>query len=383
MAERGRWARRAESSGLTDCPPRPRLWPCESAQPIIAASDRQLAETSRSRRNIGDLRRYIRARWISRSSDTVIDARTPAEYALDHVPGAVSAPVLDDMQRAEVGHALQAGVAVRSQKARRARWSRKNVARHVETLFGGKEKAGGRWSIAGAAASAPARWRTSCARSAGTRDTLEGGYRAYRRWVVEQLASRAAAQFDFVVVHGPTGSGKSRLLAALARAGAQVLDLEALAAHRGSVLGGLPGSRSRRRSGSRAAPRRARRFDRARPVFVEGESKKIGEIQVPEALMARMRASPCVRARDGARRASRCSWRSIGTSSTIARRWKRSSIASPLCTAASGSRNGKRSPRAALARVRRAASRRALRPRLPALHAAQLHPARRRARGCA
>jgi tRNA 2-selenouridine synthase len=124
--------------------------------------------------------------------------------------------------------------------------------------------------------------------------TLPGGYRAYRRWVVEQLLA-LPEKFSFRVVHGPTGSGKSRLLAALERAGAQVVDLEALAAHRGSVLGALPSQPqpSQKWFESQLLSRLAA-LDPREPVYVEGESKKIGERQVPEALMARMRASPCV-----------------------------------------------------------------------------------------
>jgi tRNA 2-selenouridine synthase len=124
--------------------------------------------------------------------------------------------------------------------------------------------------------------------------TLPGGYRAYRRYVVAELES-IPQTFGFKIVHGPTGSGKSRLLGALRRAGAQVLDLEDLAAHRGSVLGNLP---------ERPQPSQKwfeslllhdlAALDASRPVFVEGESKKIGQLQVPEALIAAMRAAPCV-----------------------------------------------------------------------------------------
>jgi tRNA 2-selenouridine synthase len=111
---------------------------------------------------------------------------------------------------------------------------------------------------------------------------------------VEQL-SLLPETFSFKVVHGPTGSGKSRFLAALGRAGAQVLDLEAIAAHRGSVLGGLPQQRQPSQKWFESQLlERLHSFDAARPVYVEGESKKIGQVQVPEALMARMRASPCL-----------------------------------------------------------------------------------------
>src|SRR5688572_8938434 len=125
--------------------------------------------------------------------------------------------------------------------------------------------------------------------------TLRGGYKAYRRHVVDRL-SILPESFRFNVIHGPTGSGKSRLLAALARAGAQVLDLEGLAAHRGSVLGGLPGRpQPSQKMFESLLLKELSVLDAGQPVYVEGESKKIGQLQVPEALIARMRSSPCVR----------------------------------------------------------------------------------------
>ena len=225
--------------------------------------------------------------------DAIIDARTPSEYALDHVPGAVSAPVLDDAQRAEVG-TLYKQVSPFEAKKLGAALIAKNVAGHIDTLFRGKDKGwrplvycwrGGKRSGAMAHILREVGWDAK---------TLEGGYRAYRRWVVDELAT-LPSQLEFIVVHGPTGSGKSRFLGALAKAGAQVLDLEALAAHRGSVLGGLPNEPQPSQKWFESQVLAAlESFDRAKPVFVEAESKKIGQIQVPEALMERMRASRCL-----------------------------------------------------------------------------------------
>src|SRR3954463_15317974 len=156
---------------------------------------------------------------------TVIDARTPAEYALDHIPGAVSAPVLDDAQRAEVG-TLYKQVSPFDAKKLGAALVAKNVAAHIERPFSGKPKdwkplvycwRGGKRSGAMAHILREVGWDAR---------TLEGGYRAYRKHVLAELET-IPAKFDFRVVHGPTGSGKSRLLSALHRAGAQVLDLEA------------------------------------------------------------------------------------------------------------------------------------------------------------
>jgi len=225
--------------------------------------------------------------------DTIIDVRSPAEYAEDHIPGAISAPVLDDAERAQVG-TMYKQVSPFEAKKLGASLLSKNVASHIKTLFQGKDAnwhplvycwRGGKRSGAMAHILREIGWNA---------ETLEGGYKAYRRWVVAQLQSLPSS-LEFVVIHGPTGSGKSRLLGALKRVGAQALDLEDLAAHRGSVLGNLPG---------RPQPSQ-KMFDSlllkelsallpSKPVFVEGESKKIGELQVPDALMERMRASPCV-----------------------------------------------------------------------------------------
>jgi tRNA 2-selenouridine synthase len=225
--------------------------------------------------------------------DTIIDARSPAEYAEDHIPGAVSAPVLDDAERARVG-SLYKQVSPFDAKKLGAALVARNIARHIETLFFSQPRTwrplvycwrGGKRSGALAHILREIGWDAR---------TLEGGYRAYRRWVVERLDAEPA-RLEFRVIQGATGSGKSRLLAALARAGAQVLDLEGLAAHRGSVLGGLPDrpqpSQKRFESQLLAA---LLALDPARPVYVEGESRKIGQLQVPQALITRMREAECV-----------------------------------------------------------------------------------------
>lgn len=123
---------------------------------------------------------------------------------------------------------------------------------------------------------------------------LDGGYKAYRQHVNTTLME-LPSKFTFQVLCGTTGSGKSRLLQVLAREGAQVLDLEQLAAHRGSVLGNLPSEPqpSQKMFDSRIWDL-LRRFNKNRPLFVESESKKIGNLRVPDALMEKMRASSCI-----------------------------------------------------------------------------------------
>jgi tRNA 2-selenouridine synthase len=225
--------------------------------------------------------------------DAIIDVRSPAEYAEDHIPGAVSAPVLDDAERAQVG-TMYKQVSPFEAKKLGAALLAKNAAHHIQQIFKDKPGSwhplvycwrGGKRSGAMAHILREIGWNA---------ETLEGGYKAYRRWVVQEL-EKIPEKLELQVVHGPTGSGKSRLLAALRRAGAQVLDLEDLAAHRGSVLGNLPGRpQPSQKMFESLLLERISDFQTGKPVYVEGESKKIGELQVPEALMSRMRASPCI-----------------------------------------------------------------------------------------
>jgi len=225
--------------------------------------------------------------------DSVIDARTPLEYAADHVPGAISAPVLDDAERATVG-TLYKQVSPFEAKKLGAALIAKNVAFYIQTLFTDRPRnwrplvycwRGGKRSAAMAHILREIGWNAQ---------TLPGGYKAYRKWVVHQLESLPLT-LNFIVIHGPTGSGKSRLLSCLRRAGAQVLDLEDLAAHRGSVLGGLPDRpQPSQKMFESLLLKELSALDASKSAFVEGESKKIGQIQVPEALIGCMRTSRCL-----------------------------------------------------------------------------------------
>ncbi len=224
--------------------------------------------------------------------DTIIDARTPAEYALDHLPNAINCPVLDDEERIVVGTLYrQEG----SFEARRVGGPlvAKNIARHIDTLWAGKPRdwkplvycwRGGNRSGSMVHILAKIGWPVV---------QLEGGYKAFRNRISADLEQQP--QLDLRVICGTTGSGKTRLLDTLESIGAQVLDLEQLAAHRGSVLGNLPCQpQPSQKAFDTSIWDRLRRFDPALPVYVESESKKVGALRVPAALMERMRASPCV-----------------------------------------------------------------------------------------
>ena len=216
-----------------------------------------------------------------------VDVRSPAEFALDHLPGAVNLPVLDDEERARIG-TLYVGSAFEARRLGAALVAR-NIAAMLDGALADKSRAwqplvycwrGGQRSRALAHVLNEVGWRAM---------QLDGGYRAYRRHVVGQLET-LPSRFRFVVLCGLTGSGKSRLLAALAAAGAQTLDLEAIARHRGSLLGEFPGvAQPSQKAFETAIAAALGPLDPARVVFVESESKRIGKLQLPGTLLDRMR----------------------------------------------------------------------------------------------
>jgi tRNA 2-selenouridine synthase len=221
--------------------------------------------------------------------DTVIDARSPTEYAEDRLPGAENWPVLDDDERRDVGTEYKQISAFDARKHGAALVARR-IAEHLEQRAIDKPRD---WQPLiycwrGGQRSGTLAWFLG---QVGFRvSVLQGGYKAFRTLVREQLDA-LPAKFDFTVIAGRTGSGKTRLLSALADQGAQVLDLEALAKHRGSVLGGLPNEpQPTQKAFDTAVWHALQGFDPARPVFVESESRKIGALAVPEALLRRMRA---------------------------------------------------------------------------------------------
>lgn len=225
--------------------------------------------------------------------DAVIDVRSPSEFAQDHAPGAVNLPVLSDAERAEVGTMYVRDDSFRARRLGAALVSR-NIAHHLETALAGR---GGDWrplvycwrggqrSSAMATVLSQVGWRTSL---------LRGGYKTYRRAVVAALYE-ATPLPHVVLLDGPTGSGKTELLQRLAGRGVQVLDLEALADHRGSLLGAMPGRRQppQRLFESRLAAAIAA-LDRTRPVLVEAESSKVGDRMLPPVLWAAMSTAPAI-----------------------------------------------------------------------------------------
>jgi tRNA 2-selenouridine synthase len=225
--------------------------------------------------------------------DTVIDARSEGEYAEDHLPASVNWPTLNNAQRIHVGTVYKQISAFEAKKQGAAIAAR-NISIHLEQHVLQK----------------PKDWKplTYCWRGGkrsgslslvldqiGFRVTLlEGGYKAFRAAMLKDI-ERLAGQFSWRVICGTTGSGKTRLLQALAVQGAQVLDLEALANHRSSVLGAVPGlpQPTQKHFDTRVWDA-LRHLDPDRPVFIESESKKVGNVSVPLPLIEAMRASTCL-----------------------------------------------------------------------------------------
>ncbi len=226
--------------------------------------------------------------------DEIIDVRSPSEFAEDHIPGALNFPVLDDEERARIGTMYKQVSSFDAKKAGAALVSR-NIGKHLEQAFAAKPKnwrplvycwRGGKRSGSMAHVLGQVGWHTG---------QLDGGYKAYRRQVLEDLQT-LPARFQWRVVCGATGSGKSRLLQALHAEGAQVLDLEDLANHRGSLLGNLPGTpQPGQKYFESLIWSKLHSFDPALPIYVEAESKKIGNVRVPESLIAAMWQSQCIR----------------------------------------------------------------------------------------
>ena len=216
----------------------------------------------------------------------VIDARSESEWAHDHLPGALNWPSLHDDERARVGTMYKQVSPFEAQKLGAALVAR-NIAAHIEREVMDKPKnwqpllycwRGGKRSGALGLILGQIGFRVQ---------VIEGGYKAFRRAMLADLPARVQ-RLQYRVVCGPTGSGKTRLLHALHAAGAQVLDLEALASHRASVLGLIPGhpqpSQKRfemlvwetLRAFDPARPVTDRRFNRMRPSIAPRKRHQAG-----------------------------------------------------------------------------------------------------------
>ena len=231
--------------------------------------------------------------WNLTHYDMVIDVRSPSEFLEDHIPGAVNMPVLSDVERAEIGTVYKQKSSFLARKKGAVLVAR-NIACHLEKEL---QKIGpdftplihcwrgGQRSRAFAQICSEVGWRSY---------TLKGGYKSYRRSVLIRL-EEIATSLVFIVIAGRTGSGKTDILRGLKQEGAQVLDLEGLAVHRGSLLGRIENrlQPSQRLFESNIYSELSK-FDIKEPIYVESESSKIGKVQIPIGVWKQIGAAPMI-----------------------------------------------------------------------------------------
>lgn len=222
--------------------------------------------------------------------DDIIDVRAPAEFADDHLPGAISLPVLNDEERARVGTIYKQVNPFTARKLGAALVAR-NAAAHLEGPLADRPGGwrplvycwrGGQRSGSFATILSQIGWRV---------ETLAGGYKAWRGLVVRALYE-APFPAPVVVLDGNTGTGKTEILQRMGELGVQVIDLEGLARHRGSLFGAMPGGQPSQRGFEGRLALEMAALDPARPVVVEAESAKVGDLRLPPGLWKAMQAAP-------------------------------------------------------------------------------------------
>lgn len=230
---------------------------------------------------------------LNHGFDTLIDVRSPAEFAEDHVPGAINLPALDNAQRADVGTIYKQVCPFDARKVGAGMVIR-NVADHID---GPLAQFDGAWRpliYCWRGGQRSGVFRTILSEIGWRADTVKGGYQSFRRLVNAYLYD-APLPHQFVLLDGNTGTAKTAILPRLAARGVQVLDLERLANHRGSLLGAMPSGQPAQKGFETALAVALHALDPARPVVVEAESSKIGKITLPPSLWAGMlRASRIV-----------------------------------------------------------------------------------------
>lgn len=221
--------------------------------------------------------------------DDIIDVRAPAEYAEDHLPGAISLPVLDDAERAQVGTIYKQVNPFTARKLGAALVAA-NASRHLLATLADKPGGwrplvycwrGGQRSGSFAIIMQQVGWRV---------ETIAGGYKAWRALVVKALYD-TPFPCPVVVLDGNTGSAKTEVLNLLPERGVQVIDLEGLANHRGSLFGSM-GAQPSQKAFDCALAMAISRLDPTRPVVIEAESSKVGDCRLPPEIWKAMRAAP-------------------------------------------------------------------------------------------
>ena len=230
-------------------------------------------------------------KWENKTFDTIIDVRSPLEYEEDHIIGSINCPVLDDQERIIVGTIYKKKSTFKA-KIIGSSLTARNIAKHIEEKFINQQGSwqplvycwrGGQRSKAFSIILSEVGWRTC---------QLEGGYKKYRNEVINFL-NRIGSKLKIILISGKTGSAKTKILQNIKLQGGQILDLENLANHKGSLLGKIPGLKqpSQKLFESKLY-HQIKQLDLRKNVYIEAESSKIGNIHIPKTIWAKMIVSP-------------------------------------------------------------------------------------------
>ena len=230
-------------------------------------------------------------KWENKTFDTIIDVRSPLEYEEDHIIGSINCPVLNDQERIIVGTIYKKESTFKA-KIIGSSLTARNIAKHIEEKFINQQGSwqplvycwrGGQRSKAFSIILSEVGWRTC---------QLEGGYKKYRNEVINFL-NRIGSKLKIILISGKTGSAKTKILQNIKLQGGQILDLENLANHKGSLLGKIPGLKqpSQKLFESKLY-HQIKQLDLRKNVYIEAESSKIGNIHIPKTLWAKMIVSP-------------------------------------------------------------------------------------------
>ena len=238
------------------------------------------------------LKKYkIKKNWEYKDFDTIIDVRSPSEFEEDHIVGAINCPVLSDLEREKVGTIYKRESTFKA-KIIGSSLTARNIAKHIEERFSEYKGSwqplvycwrGGQRSKAFAIILSEVGWRTQ---------QLEGGYKEYRNHVLEFM-DNIGSKLKIILISGKTGSAKTKILHSIAQQGGQILDLEGLANHKGSLLGKIPNfNQPSQKFFESKLYYQLKKLNLRKRIFVEAESSKIGNIHIPKTIWAKMIVSP-------------------------------------------------------------------------------------------
>ena len=230
-------------------------------------------------------------KWNNKKFDTIIDVRSPLEFAEDHIVGAINCPVLSDLERQKVGTIYKKESSFKA-KIIGSSLTAKNIAFHIENKFMEKKGSwqpliycwrGGQRSKAFSLVLSEVGWRTN---------QLKGGYKEYRNQVINFL-DNIGPKLKITLISGKTGSAKTKILKSIENEGGQILDLEGLANHKGSLLGKIPDLiQPSQKFFESLIFNKIQNLNLKDKIYIEAESSKIGNIHIPKSIWKKMINSP-------------------------------------------------------------------------------------------